>query len=1126
MRIKRLNIVNLLSIERAEINFEQGPLSIEPLFLITGETGAGKSTILDAITLALYGEAPRLLRSSKSEKYSTDVDKDVLITHSSQLMRRGAGVCEVSLLFQGNDGSDYTAYWHVHRARNNPSGNLGQVVNTYTKMTTGEVTTKKELPALRERVIGLTYEQFCRTSLLAQGEFTRFLHSTAGEKAGILEKMTGTEIFSRMGARIFEIKREKQNRYTLLQTELGGIRLLKDEERDEIVRMVNDSQARLSEMEAKSKVVTTALEVLTGIGRSDERIALLTGEIEELTAETGTDEYLQKQRAVADYRASESAREWHRSIEESRAALGRMEQEEQKREQAYRRMLGMVESAVLRRDELQALLRQLTDRRSAMAPHASMYAMSGSIVEKLNRLHEVRFEIKQLGETLSKQSEMLQSNDAELKREVEECGRKETELKELAAEINVHREKLDGMGQGELLERQQEIGKQRTALERLDTLYSTMQSLSTDLAAMEAEQRTLSESLSQMDEQLPILKSSADEADRLYHTALLSSTDAVRNLRRELKVGDDCPLCGHVIDSDPVERAAELAVEQALEPLKNSAKESRKSHEDLSAERKAAAKHLEKSRGQYTTTQDKIGKIKSEIGTYRTEWSGDMPDDRTTVAVRIADLEKEQSVLSDRQASINKLQSEIARKEKEAARATDLLGKLNSKVSDLREARAKLTSKMEAGEESRRRHEREGQELSDELTRLISYDDTPELLAGEIARLIQRLTTDAEAYTALNEELKSTSEEVAKSDSEIAEVEALHAQMVTALPSWSALSAVKMPYTPDFVSRCREEERCLTLRQSEKSREQAKLQQSEHSLADFCSTHEMSRERVTELSLMTTKEVDELDSALRGLAKSLDEKRGSLREVVQQRESLVKQKGQLGIVLSAEELSVSEMGLRSDIRTLNEEIGKLKHTLTADDEHRKTHAATQEKVLAAEEELNKWVGLSALFGDREGSTFRGIAQSYILAHLLCRANRYLKKFSPRYELTNSPGSLTILVTDAMSGFRPQSVNVLSGGESFMVSLSLALGLSDMSAMGYQDQDMLLFIDEGFGTLDADCLATVMDTLEVLHHMRGRRIGIISHVQELKERIPTQICVRRVDPTKSRVSIVSIENPLQ
>jgi exonuclease SbcC len=164
--------------------------------------------------------------------------------------------------------------------------------------------------------------------------------------------------------------------------------------------------------------------------------------------------------------------------------------------------------------------------------------------------------------------------------------------------------------------------------------------------------------------------------------------------------------------------------------------------------------------------------------------------------------------------------------------------------------------------------------------------------------------------------------------------------------------------------------------------------------------------------------------------------------------------------------------------------------------------------------------LCRLFGDAQGVRFRTIAQSYVLRNLLYNANGYLKYLSERYKLECQSGSLTILFRDLYQGGALRPVTTLSGGESFLVSLSLALGLSSLNRQGLSIDT--LFIDEGFGTLSSDYLNVVMDTLEKLHQIGGKRVGIISHVESLRERIKTQIQINRNGQSSSKVEVIRVK----
>ena len=217
-------------------------------------------------------------------------------------------------------------------------------------------------------------------------------------------------------------------------------------------------------------------------------------------------------------------------------------------------------------------------------------------------------------------------------------------------------------------------------------------------------------------------------------------------------------------------------------------------------------------------------------------------------------------------------------------------------------------------------------------------------------------------------------------------------------------------------------------------------------------------------------------------------------------------------------LTEQQRQAETDLEKAHANRAELQAQLKQDDDNKKTLNKVNERVTQLETTKNQWEELNGKLGDAKGSTFQKIAQSLILGELVHYANVYLRQFSNRFQLTRQPGSLTLLVSD--SGTTPVATSTLSGGESFMVSLSLALALAQMNGSDFSVDT--LFIDEGFGTLSSNCLDTVMDTLSRLHELGGRRVGIISHVDRLKESITTQLQVERDshDNTLSTIKVVS------
>lgn len=216
MKIKQLHISNIASIIEATIDFTAQPLCDSDVYLITGDTGAGKTTILDAICLALFNNTPRLAKGTKVTVKNGD--DELTLRDPRRLMRRNTGEALVELLFEGNDGTDYKAEWQVQRGKKKKVDNkINSINRSITNLATGESIQSAgvkdaELQAKIAEVIGLDFDQFCRTTMLAQNEFTKFLSSGETERADILEKITQTAEFSAVGSKVYEIQSAKKKR--------------------------------------------------------------------------------------------------------------------------------------------------------------------------------------------------------------------------------------------------------------------------------------------------------------------------------------------------------------------------------------------------------------------------------------------------------------------------------------------------------------------------------------------------------------------------------------------------------------------------------------------------------------------------------------------------------------------------------------------------------------------------------------------------------------------------------------------------------------------------------------------------------------------------------------------------
>ena len=211
-----------------------------------------------------------------------------------------------------------------------------------------------------------------------------------------------------------------------------------------------------------------------------------------------------------------------------------------------------------------------------------------------------------------------------------------------------------------------------------------------------------------------------------------------------------------------------------------------------------------------------------------------------------------------------------------------------------------------------------------------------------------------------------------------------------------------------------------------------------------------------------------------------------------------------------------DMGLKT-LEDMSKKITTLENQLNHDAAERVRQEGLLQKVAHLEATAQKWNTLNESFGGSDGMRFRLIAQSYLLENLLRSANLYLHDLDKRYKLECIPGTLTISLRDQYQPDMVSPVDTLSGGESFIVSLALALALASMNRQGLSIDT--LFIDEGFGTLSENELNTVMTLLERLQAQKGKRVGVISHVRELRDRIPVHVEVRRLDPTRSGIRVI-------
>lgn len=406
------------------------------------------------------------------------------------------------------------------------------------------------------------------------------------------------------------------------------------------------------------------------------------------------------------------------------------------------------------------------------------------------------------------------------------------------------------------------------------------------------------------------------------------------------------------------------------------------------------------------------------------------------------------------------------------------------------------------------------------ITEKMKWNDWNESWKQDPDSLVRKLKDETTGYRQAQEQLKAVTSQIELEQKELEAVLSAQETLLTLFPGWESDEKV-IPQRQDYLgknwNRLCTQASGIRHQQHSNATERKKA---ENLLLDFYRLHpDLNEERLRELASQSLQQMETLQNDLQKLRDTEIEKRTAMELAVRELEQHQKVRPDLEEADQPESLAERQQKLDQQIAAANQSVGLLQAQLEQDQKNAENMQKEQQQADLLYGEFVKWDRLCRLFGDEKGKNFRNIAQSFVLKELLNGANFYLRKLTDRYELTCQPGSLTILLHDLYQGGATRPACTLSGGESFLVSLSLALGLSSLNQQSLSVD--ILFIDEGFGTLSEDYLNVVMDTLERLHQMGGKKVGIISHVEGLRERIKTQIQVRRIDNSRSEILTVSL-----
>lgn len=1153
MILQQLQIHNIASIEDATIDFEAQPLADSEVFLITGKTGAGKSTLLDAICLALYASTPRLENTSMQGEMR-DNEKDIKIKDPVQLMRRNTGEAFVRLTFIGSNDVHYEAQWSVARARNKVTGKIQNKKWALRNLDTDFTYTKdKEIREEIALAIGLDFKQFCRTTLLAQGEFTRFLNSKDDEKAEILEKITGVDAYSRIGAKIFEQTVEKKKIWEDSQQKIEGIQILNDEE-------IAQKNNQLQQLDEQSQQIKNTLEKeqkkLRWLQREQDfrqRKEQAKEDLAHVKSIAESDETQQQEQTIALWNHTIEARAKMNEAASCAKTILQQEAQLQSLEQTFRQIQG-AQSYELQQEQTIALsIKKIDDYLAQEAPKVHLYENA----QTLNTLIESFLKNKKdAANNLQYANQIKKELNTQYQLKLEKS---KTMLEECQKTYN---QQVINVQEAEAELEQLHLPQLRQQQESLKTLLNDIQAAKDLLELLHEEQNRhvlskenlvqLQNSIQEKEKQLQVLTQESHDAEirknalqLAYEKQRESINKWAKSIRMKLQIGDTCPVCQQRIENTlPHEDNIDALVVEAEKLYKDAENEYNKiltSQNALDADIKALKNSLANEQKVFAKCSESLAKATQKA---------------QEAAKKIPEGENETQTL----ATLEKVSAQIAEAEAKEKEAKKLRTLRDQKLQEYEVQRNGMLAAQQKVDDTQHRIEViEAQISLQNKTSEKALQDI-HLLIGEAGNL----SWQNDWHTMLTEfgkevedgaiTYKMNTENQQKLAAELKQFEEGNKNLAAALdaiiklmPTWGTPSKepLMLKRIPKVLTRASELQSQITaaLQQMNAAKEKEEdtkkwlkefMEKKQEMLKDFSDKEQetlLDENLLLQLDTFQQCDIAEKTEAINRIKQQLVSKQtvwDELEKAYQlhtgEYEALFdeEEKMPIGEKMSEEEsldtrISTSIASLEAQLSELGNQRGGIIRDLEIDRSNKAKVGSLLQESAQKKADFEKWSRLNQLLGDATGNKFRRIAQSYVLASLIHSANGYMRTLSDRYILKVVPGTFVISLEDAYQGYVSRAASTLSGGESFLVSLSLALALSDI---GTQLSVDTLFIDEGFGTLSGEPLQHAINTLRSLHSKSGRHVGIISHVEELKERIPVQIRVNQEgNNSSSNIEIV-------
>ena len=1019
MKILKLIFENINSYEgEVTIDFtDPGFLRGNNQFVVCGPMGSGKSTILDAISLALYGSTDRLGRLTTTSANTSD-----------ELINKHSGYCRAEVIYSCSKGV-FDSVFELRKAHGKTDGKVQAPECALYEMIQGERgkslldgQTTDALKKKTEEIIGLSYEQFIRCILIPQGEFDRFLTSNEREKAGILAKLSHTEHYKEAAAILNEKASSLNTKYINLKGERDAIPVMTEDDRNDCKDKIEEIQKKDAELTRAITEIQNMIDQLNRLKNADEAYHKAEKDIEEVKA--GEAEHGRNKEELDKARKAEECSVAYQSLQDCDDDLKKNQEQLKAAEEqlaVYTSKKGIAET------EAKRFAEEYTRKKDEREKQKDIWAKVRSLDKDLSVAKNDR-NTKEKAFTGSDQE--YKEKKAEHSRLESELRAKEDRVKELSGYLEENKADAD---LGEILAVYHE--KKAAWREANTQLEQAKKALKTDQEQKDELQKKITE--------LEKEKTSIEEALRdLVNSKYLLVAGI---LRKDLKPGKTCPVCGkEYASADDAAHEMKPHTHQQAEEISG---EERKAAEDISGlneQLEEKAKAINETNSILQSVITKTESDRQSIDRENAALSGILKDVNAMLLPWNKTVDEQTS--EEAFAKIGDDLSDLKKRYTEKNEEFNALGKaidaaktaINSiDLGKMLEKRNEAEKEFNTAKQKYDELEKQRQDLFGTK----SVDEAEKALDEEIERKEKEKNSSEEQFQAVKEQYETTNTQIRGYHERKEELDKKRVELNRTF--LEKLEKNQFASEEDFLTCKREKE-----------------------------------------------EIEDLDRKI----KEYDRKKTAAETTYNNsKETLEKIKAEVTTTEDADTLNARKTGLEEEKKERNQTLGGLTEKLKQDEINRNAWQKADDKLKDLGQEAEIYSRISTMLGKKDGADFEVFVQGIAMRSLLEKANEYLQSIIPKYRLEQkTENSIDFIVNETRSDLTvvKREISNFSGGEKFILSLSLALAMAEFA--GRNGDVECIFLDEGFGTLSGDPLFDAINALKKLSST-GKMLGIITHI---------------------------------